>query len=127
MPLANLKVDNIVARSDFQGPGAELRFNGRIADDGNGPLHYGQDNLLTHRGGIAGILGMHRHAGIAQHRLRAGRGHGDISRPVGPGIAQIVEPAGLFLIFHFQVGQGGGAAGTPVDNALVAVNQPLAV
>ena len=67
VPLANLKVGNIVARGDFQGPGAELRFNGRIADDGNGPLHNRQHCLPAHIGGIAGILGMHRHAAVAEH------------------------------------------------------------
>ena len=95
---------------------------------------------------------MHRHAGIAEHGLGPGGGDGDVFRSrcprssgcssgcrsgcrwgcrspglPGQGVAQVVELAVLLLIFHFQVGQGGGAARAPVDDALVAINQSLAV
>ena len=70
---------------------------------------------------------MHRHSRVSQHGLGAGGGHGYVAAAVGQGVADVVELAVLLLVFHLQVGQGGGAAGTPVDNALVAVNQALVV
>ena len=136
VPLANLKVGNVVAGGYFQGAGAELRLDGFVADDGDGPVHDGQEGLLAHVGGVAGVFGMDGHAGVAEHGLRAGGGDGDVApifalrereNGVGQGIADVVELAVLFLVFHFQVGEGGGATGAPVDDALVAVDEALVV
>ena len=127
VPFANLKVGDVVARGNLQGAGAELHLDGLVAHDGYGPVHDGQHGLLAHEGGVAGVFGVHGHAGVAQHGLGTGGGHGYPAAAVGQGVADVVELAVLLLVFHLQVGQGRGAAGTPVDDALVAVDEALVV
>ena len=127
VPRPDFKVHHIVAGGDFERPGAEVHFNGGVGHHRNLPVGDGQDDAGADFAGVARVVGMDGHAGVAQHRLRAGGGHGDIlPAAVGQRIADVIQLAVLFGVVHFQVGQGGGAAGTPVDDALVAVNQPFA-
>ena len=41
------------------------------------------------------------------------------------GIADVVEVAFDLLVDYLEVGEGGGAAGTPVNDALSAVDEAL--
>ena len=140
--LANLKVGNVVAGGNLQGAGAEVHFDGLVAHDGDGPVHDGQQGILAHQVGIARVFGVHRHPGIAQHGLGASGGHGYIApifahtptlypgvrrNGVGQGVADVIELAVLFLVFHLQVGKGSSATGAPVDDTLVAVDEALVV
>ena len=122
MPLANLEVGDVVTRGNLQGAGAELHLDGLVTYNGYGPVHDGQHGLLADEGSISGVFGVHSHAGITEHGFRAGGGDGYLAGTVGQGIADVVELAVLFLVLHFQVREGRGAAGAPVDDALVAVD-----
>ena len=73
------------------------------------------------------ILRVHGHAGVAHHGLGPGGGYHQVARPVGEGIADVPEVAGLVLVLHLRVGEGGDAVGAPVDNAASLVNKALIV
>ena len=128
MPLPHLKVHRIMRRGDLQRPGAELRVDRRIAHHRNHPPHNRQRHIPPPNAVIPRIFGMHRHPGVAQHRLWPRRGHGN--RPLGlilQRIADMVKLAVNILVVNLQIRQGGGAPDAAVDNPLVAVNQPLVI
>ena len=71
---------------------------------------------------------MHRHARVAQHGFGAGGRYGDVAAGlVFQRIADVVELAVDIVVVHLKVRQGGGAADTAVDDALVPVDQALLV
>ena len=49
------------------------------------------------------------------------------SRVKGVGVADVVELAINLLVDYFEVGEGGGATGAPVDDALATVDEALVV
>ncbi len=127
MPLPDLEVVGIVGRRHLQAAGAEFLVHVGVADDGNAPLHQRQDDGVRGQIFVAFVFGMDGHGGVAQHGFRPGGGHHDAALALGEGIANLVEMAVQLLVFHFQVGQGGVAAGAPVDDALAPVDEPLFV
>ena len=42
-------------------------------------------------------------------------------------VANVIQSSRLLLIVHLQIGEGGGAPGTPVDDTFVAVDEALVV
>ncbi len=69
---------------------------------------------------------MHCDGGVAEHGLGAGRGDGQVPS-VTERIAEVPELAILFLLLRLLVGEGGEAAGAPVDDVVAAVDEVLLV
>ena len=124
---ADLEVGGSVARRDLECAGAELRVDGCVADDGDGFVEDGEEHLLAVEVLVAGIVGVHGHAGVAHHRFGAGGGDGDAIAAIDGGVVDIIQAAIDVPVLHLQVGEGGGAARAPVDDALAAVDEALAV
>ena len=74
VPLAHLEIVEVMRRGDLHRAGALLRVGILVGDDGNAAAGQRQDHPLADQGGKSRILRMHRHGGIAQHRLRPGGG-----------------------------------------------------
>ncbi len=70
--------------------------------------------------------GMHGHGGVAEHRLRAGRGDGHRPAAVHR-VADVVERAGHVLVRHLEVADGRAAARAPVHEVVVLVDVALLV
>ena len=122
---AHLKVVGVVGGGHLHAAGAEVHLHILVGHDGDLPVHQGQDAGLAHQVLVALVVGVHGHAGVAQHGLRAGGGHDQIAGAVGQGVAHVPQVAGLVLILHLGVGQGGDAVGAPVDDAAALVDQAL--
>ena len=122
---ADLKVVGVVGGGHLHAAGAEVHLHIIVGHDGNFPVHDGQDAGLAHQVLVALVVGVHGHAGVAHHGLRAGGGNDQIAGAVGQGVAHVPQVAGLVHILHLGVGQGGDAVGAPVDDAAALVDQAL--
>ena len=124
---ADLKVVRVVRRRDLHNAGAEILLDIRIRDNRDFPIDERQDHRLANQRLIALVVRVHRHGGIAEHRLRTRCGQLNIARTIRKRIAQVPERAFLFLKLDLRIGNRGLAVRAPVDDALAAVDQPLVV
>ncbi len=122
--LAELEIVGIVGGSDLEAAGAEGGIHMGVRDHGDIPFHQGQAHGFAHEVAESLVLGMNRHRGVPEHGLRTGGGHYNLAAP-GQGIGDVVDAALLLLVLHFQVRQGGLAAGAPVDDVVPAIDQAL--
>ena len=127
MPLAQLEVQRVMCGGDLQRPGTELGLDRLISHDGQCASDDRQHRLAPHQVAIARVLGVHRHAGVAQHRLGPGSGYRNVLVSPSLGIANVVQLAVQLLVLHLQVREGGRATRAPVDDALSAVHKALVV
>ncbi len=72
------------------------------------------------------VVGVHRHGGVAEHRLRTRRGDGDAAA-AGDVVADVVERPGHVPVGHLEVADGRAAARAPVDQVAVLVDVALVV
>ena len=70
------------------------------------------------------IVGMHRHAGVAQHGLGPRRGDDDVLVAALDRILEVPEMALHLARFDLEVGDRGQHLGVPVDQPVVLVDQP---
>ena len=70
-----------------------------------------------------GIVGMHRHAGVAQHRLGPRRGHHDVLVAALDRVFEVPEMAPHLARFDLEVGDRRQHLGVPVDQPVVLVDQ----
>ena len=132
MAAADVEVVEGLRRRDLHRAGALLGVGVRIGDDGDRPADQRQPHALADEMRVALVLRMHGDAGIAEHRLRPRRGDDDVlagrlAGPVHHRIAEVPEVALRLDLLHLDVGDGGEQLRVPVDQPLVAVDQPLAV
>ncbi len=73
------------------------------------------------------IVGMYRDAGVTQHRLRPGGGNDDVLVAALDRIFEVPETAPHLARFDLEVGDRRQHLGVPVDQAVVLVDQPLAI
>jgi hypothetical protein len=73
---------------------------------------------------VALVFRVHHHRDVAKHRLRTRRGDRQRSAAVGKRIADVPHEAVLFLLHHFEVGNGGHQLRIPIHQPLAAVDQP---
>ncbi len=128
VPQPGLVVVEVVRRGHLHHPGAELRVHqGGVGDDRNLPLQQRQDDRLADQIPVARVVRVHRHRGVAEHRLRAGGGHGQ--EPVLPlhRVADLPDGPLPLLVLHLEVAERGPAVRAPVDQPAGAVEQPLLV
>ncbi len=123
-PAGHLEIVGVVGRGDLHGPGAEVLLDEPIHDDRQLPPHQREDDGPADHTLVALVVGVNRDAGVPQHRLGSGGGDLDASTASGERIAQGVQVTMRLLRDHLQVGDRRAAAGTPVDDELVPVNQP---
>jgi hypothetical protein len=104
-----------------------------VGHDGDQAARDRQLHELADHRLIARILAIHRHGHIGQHGFGARGGHHDMVAAIGQRyaigqrIAEVPEMALNFLRFHLKVGNRGLQLGVPVDQTLVAIDQPLIV
>ena len=132
--LAGLVVVLVVGRGDLHRAGPEGAIHHRVGDDRHRPVHERDHRPAADQRGVARILGVDRHGGVAQQRLRARRGDRDPGVRIGRAgrfVDQVVahrpEAARRLLRDHLQVRDAGPAAGAPVDQRLGPVRQPFAI
>ena len=129
MARADFKVVEIVGGRDLDRAGAFFRVGIAVGDNRDQPADQRQHNLFALQMGVALVVGMHRHGGVAEHGFRPRRRHHDIlvggpPRLVGDGIFEMPERALDGLRHHFDVGNRRQQLGVPVDETLVLVDQP---
>ena len=123
----DLVVVGVMGRGDLDRAGAELAVDGRVGHDRDQPVDQGQAHRPADQALVAGVVGVDGHGGVAQHRLGPRGRHPDPARPVGQRVAQVGELARDLLVLDLDVGQGGQAAGAPVDDPPPPVQEPLLV
>ena len=123
----HLKVVRIVRRRHLDRARAECGIDVRICKERNAPLHHGQDQRLAHEIFVALIVGMHRHARIAEHRLGARRCNFNVVIHAINPIAEMPEMPLLRLMLDLDVGDRRRAVRTPIRDARALIDQPLLI
>src|SRR5262249_30367789 len=118
---SDFEVDRIVARRDLDHARAELRIDGLVGDHlhRNRAVHRGHLERLAHEVLVALVLGMHGQAGVAELRLRPHGAEGDWA------VLDVDELVVALLALDLDVREHGLALRAPVDDVVVAVDQPL--
>ena len=125
--LAHLEVVGVVGGGHLHRAGAEADLAVLVPDDGDLAPDQRQDAALADEVLKLLVLRVDGHAGVAQHGLRPGGGHGDEAAAVRERIADVPQVAGLVLVLHLRVGKRGEAVGAPVDDAAALVDEALFV
>ena len=126
--LAHLEVVEVVGRRHLDGAGARLRVRVVVGDDRDPPADQRQQHLLADQVAVAGVFGVHSHAAVAQHRFRPGSRDHDMGAVLPlDRVAEVPELAVDLVLLHFQVRDRGVQLGIPVDQPLVAIDQPFLV
>ena len=132
VPVPDLEVGRVMRGRDLDRARAERLVNGLVCDDRDAPVHDRQDGVAAHEVAVARVVGIDGDGGVAQDRLRARRGDGDVARVRLAGerlqrIANVVErPCGVHGL-DLEVGDRAQAVRTPVDDALAAIDQSLLI
>ena len=77
--------------------------------------------------GVAGVVGVDGHGGVAQHGLGAGGGQLQHLAGLLDRVQQVPEVAVLLGVLDLGVRDGGVAVGAPVDHPVAAVDQALVI
>ena len=126
--LADLEIVEIVGRGDLDRAAALLRVGIVVGHDRQAPPDQGQDRVPADQVAVALVLRMDGDGGVAQHGLRPGRRHDDIPALFAlDRIAQMPEMAVDLALFDLEVGDRRVEFRVPVDQPLVAVDQPVLV
>jgi hypothetical protein len=124
---ADLEVVEIVSRRDLDGARAELGIGMLVGDDRDQPARQRVPDLLAHPLAVAIVLRMHRDGHVGKHRLRPRGGDMDEAAAVLERIFEVPELALDLLGLDLEVRDGGAELRIPIDEALVAVEQALAI
>ena len=128
MALAHLEVVRVVRGRDLHGTGAERGVGVRIGDDRNAHAVDRQHDLFPDDRAIALVVGVHGHGHVAEHRFRAGGGHGDrLRRVVGERVLQVVELARRVGELRLFIRQRGATPRAPMDDAVAFVHEAVFV
>ena len=136
----DLPVVGVVCRRDLQEAGCVLRLGigglgvGHhdvvVGDDGDLAADDGQPDRLAHERIGTGIVGVHGHGRVAEHRLGPGRRDRHVrgairERPVGERVPEVPHVA--LDLFHLDlvVGERRAGHGVPVDEAFAAIDQAV--
>ncbi len=104
---ADGEVIEVVGGGDLDAAGAELRVGMGVGDDRDPASGQGQVEGLADDVPVPRVVRMDRHRRVAEHRLRACRGHGQVPGAVAQRIADVIEVAMHFAVDHLLVGEGG--------------------
>ena len=103
MPLADRVVVRVVRRRDLDDARAELAVDVRIGDHRNRAAAQRQRDLLADERGVALVVGVHHHGGVAEHGLGPGGRHHQRAGAVGQRVADVPEETVFLFAFHFEV------------------------
>ena len=121
--LPDVEVHRIVARGDLDRAGAELGIDTIVRDDRDAPLGDGHDRLLPDEVAVALVVRMHRDGDVREHGRRAHRGNRELAFALRKGIANRVQGVVLVEMIDLEVGDRAGAARTPVDDSVRAIQE----
>ena len=124
---ADFEVVGVVRRRDLHAAGSLGRVGVKVGDDRNFPVGQRQLHHFADQMAITFILRMDGHGGVAEHRLRTGGRHHQITRAVGQWITEMIEFARHILVDHLFVGKRALRHRTPVDHPLPAVDVTFVV
>ena len=128
MALADDKIVEIMPGGDLDRAGALLRVGVAVGDDRNAPTNKRKEGELAGHGGQIRVIRMHGDGGITQHGLGPGRRHGDeVSGFAIDRIGDVPKAAADFPAFDLEIGNRRLEFGIPVDQPVVAIDQPLTV
>ena len=128
VPLADREIIEIVRRGDLDRTTAGLGVGVFIGDDRDQPADERQPHRFPDQLGIARIIGMHRDRGVAEHGFGpGGRDHDKAPRLALDRIADMPQKAFGLAAVDLEVGDDRVHLRVPIDQPLVAVNQPLAI
>ncbi len=126
--VADLEVVGVVAGRDLQRAGAEVGLDVVVGDDRQAPPDERQDELLADERRVALVVGVHRDGGVGEQRLRAHGRDDDLAlaggQRVGDRVHRVDDP---LAILDLEVGDRRAQARVPVDEVVVAVDEPLLV
>ena len=128
MAAADFEVVEVVRGRDLDGTRPLLGIGILVRDDRNAASDDRQDRVLADQILESRIVRMHRDARVAQHGFGPRRRHDDVA--VAFAFDRVLEVPELALdlpLLDFQVGNRRVQLGVPIDQALVAINQPLSV
>ena len=126
MALADLEVVRVVGRRDLDGPRTELGVDRIVGDDRHPAVgEEGMHESLPDQVLVALVVWMDGYAAVAQHRLHAGRGDGDLARAVGQRIPEGDELAGHVLVLDLDVGECGRVERAPVDDPVPPIDEAV--
>ena len=127
VPPPGLEVVRVVRRGDLERPRAERRVDRGVGDHRHAPAgRHREHEFLADEGRVARVLRVDGDGGVARDRLGAGRRDDDALAAVRRRVAHVEEVPRRGLALDLQVRERGVAARAPVDDPLVAVDQPLA-
>ena len=117
--LADVEIVKIVSRRDLQRAGAEFAIDQWVGDERNDASGNWQANFFADQSLIALVIRMHGDGGIAEHGFRSGGRHDKgVCWIIGQGITDVPKTAVSLFVHHFDVGERGFAARTPIDQSL---------
>src|SRR3989304_10504146 len=127
MPLGNLEVVRIVGWCHFHSAGAELRIHRLGGNNGNRSLDEGQQHKAPDDVPVSLVVRVDGNRGVSEHGLGPGGRHRDSPGTVNERVRYVYQLANVVLVFDLDLGNGGPAARTPVDDAVASIDQPLFV
>ena len=128
VPAADLEIVEIVRRGDLDRAAAGLRVGVFVGDDRDQPADQRQPHMLADEIGIARVIRMDGDAGVAEHRLGPRRRDDDeAAGKLRDRITDVPQGALGLAAVDFEIGDHRVHLRVPVDEPLVAVDQPLAI
>ena len=124
---SRLEVVGVVRWRDFHGARTKLGLCKVVGDDRDFTIHQREQNFFAVKMRIALVLRIHGNGSIAEHGFRTRGGDCDEFVAANDWVADFVELAGHVLVFHFEIGDGRAAVGTPVHDVLAAIDEALFV
>ena len=120
---ADLEVVRVMGGGHLDRAGAERRVDVVVGDHRDAPAGQRQHHRLADQVGVARVVRVHRHGGVAEHGLRPGGGDHDgvLAVPV----ADRDELALVVAVLDLDVGQRRQAARAPVDDPFGPVDQAV--
>ena len=126
---ADFVVVGVVARRHLERARAELHVDIGVGNHGDAPAEDGHNRGAPHQLRVARVVRVDGHGGVAQNCFGARRA--DLKELVAAAplkhVLEGVEAPLLLLVVDLEVTDGAHAAGTPVDQPLATVDQPLVV
>ncbi len=130
---SDLEIVEIMPRRDLHCARTQLGIGMVVGDNRDAPPGDRQLDIFADDAGIARVLAVHRDRHIGEHRLGPRRRDDDMVAPVIQShairqrIAEVPEMALDLARLDLEIADRGLELGVPVDEALVAIDQPLVV